>query len=182
MVKTQKNRNIISFEVSDEIASMLEAVKANPKARRGFQTDVLRRLLENFLADFGNWEDLICLDDDLRSKFERYQFQHNERKGRMLKIETQNRIYWDAMKVAFDNSTIPILWVRHGIKLFDEYVGMIRAKTFEESNGELSIPNDMIKKFINDAIDCMEASGDMNQIRCKVQAEEYENEYPKAKS
>ena len=163
MVKTRKTRNIISFEVSEETADLWGAVKSNPKAQRGFQTGILRRLLENFLADFGNWDDIMSLDDDLRCKFERYQSHHVEHKGRMLQIETQKRIYWNAMENAFQATNIPILYVKLGLELMDDFVDMIRSRVFEQTEGALSVPRELVKEFILDTFEGLEASGEIFQ-------------------
>lgn len=171
-----KRRNIISFEISEETAGLWESVKSNPKTRRGFQTQLLRRLFENFLADFGNWDDILSLDDDLRSRFMRYQAHHQEQKGRMLQIETQRMIYWNAMQNAFGETNIPVLYVKLGFDLMDDYIGMIRSRVFEKSEGELSVSKDFVKEFILDTIEGLEASGEMNRLRCKEQMNDYGDE------
>ena len=167
------SRNMISYEVDSATKKLWDTIKAHPKAGRGFHTTILTRLLQNFLADFGNWENEFPLDDDLRYKFERYRDQHNETKGLLLKLETQRMIYWSAMQTAFECTNIPILIVKLGNESMDEFTGMIRSKVFENSEGELSVPNDLIKDFLHDAIQRLEASGEMNRLRCEEQMKEY---------
>ena len=168
-----KKRNIISFEISEKTAGLWASVKSNPKTQRGFQAQVLRRLFENFLADFDNWGDITTLDEDIRVKFSRYQRHHQEHKGRMLQIETQRMIYWNAMETAFKETNVPILYVKWGLDLMADYIGVIQSRVFEQTEGELSVPKELVNEFILDKIEELEALGEMNHIRCKEQMKEY---------
>lgn len=179
---TLRNRNIVTFEVSDETAALWNAVKKHPKTKRGFQTDVLRRLLDNFLSDF-EVNGLLSLDDDLRYKFERFESHHTAKKGRLFQIEAQRQIYWNAMTAAFRQTNIPILFAKHEFSILDMYVEMIRSRVFEESEGELSVPKSLVNEFVRDAIQELEATGELNKLRCKEQLKEYgEDELPMAKA
>lgn len=171
-----KKRNIISFEISEDTAILWASVRSNTKTQRGFQAQILRRLFENFLADFDNWGDITKLDEDLQVKFSRYQKHHKEHKGRMLQIETQRMIYWNAMENAFKETNIPILYVRWGLDLMADYVGIIRSRVFEQTEGELSVSKELVSEFILNKIEELEASGEMNHIRCKEQMNEYGEE------
>ena len=171
-----KKRNIISFEISEETAGLWASVKSNPKTHRGFQAQVLRRLFENFLADFDNWNDITKLDEDIRVKFSRYQKHHQEHKGRMLQIETQRMIYWNAMVNAFKETNIPILYVKFELDLMADYIEVLRSRVFEQTEGELSLSKELVSEFILDKIEELEASGEMNQIRCKEQMNDYGEE------
>lgn len=164
---------MISFEVSSATKVAWDELKKHPRAIRGFHTSILQRLLENFISEFENWENEFPLDDDLRYKFERFRDQHNETKGLLLSLETQRMIYWSAMQAAFESTNIPILLVKLGNESMDEFVGMIRSKVFETSEGELSVPNELIYEFLHGAILKLEASGEMNRLRCTQQMKEY---------
>ena len=123
----------------------------------------------------------MCLDDDLRCKFERYQTYNIEHKGRMLQIETQKRIYWNAMENAFMLTNMPILYVKFGFELMEDFIDMIRSGVFEQTEGTLSVPRDLVKEFILDTFEALEASGEMNRLRCEEQIKDYEGELPTAK-
>ena len=166
---------MISFETDTETKDAWETIKSHPKASRGFHTAILQRLLKNFIADFDNWDNMLHLDDDLRCKFERFQEHHERNKSRMLQIETQNKIYWNAMENAFKKTNIPTIYAKHEFDFMDEYIDMIRSRVFEQSEGAFSVPRKLIRIFVIDTIEELEASGELNRLRCNEQMKDYDD-------
>ncbi len=171
MVK-KESRCMISFEVSQRTAELWDAVRANPRAKRGFHTSVLRRLLENFLSDYEGWTDLP-LDDDLKLRFERFHKTHEDKVRVKLQLETHHVLYRNAMQNAFDDTNIPILYVKHGIALLSDFISMVRSRVFEQSDYQYSIADDVVKEFIFEKLEQLEASGALNKLRCDEQMKDY---------
>ena len=171
----------ISFDADQEAYDLWQQIKKHPKIHRGWHTKVLSRSFSNIVAGLGNGGSFEFFDEDLKLELEKFNEKHNAHKERRLKLLAQERIYLDAMQEAFAKTKIPFLYVEHMDDpeilpdLMDSFVTLIKAGTFVDSDYTLSPPMGVVRKFLDDTLEELEASGELNRLRCEKQTRDKEN-------